>query len=84
VSKGRPTGSKNKATQEMRMVVADFIERNSNKMQGWLEQIEIDDGPLEAFKRIEALLEYSIPKLARTEHTGDKENPVSFTVKWGE
>jgi hypothetical protein len=25
-----------------------------------------------------------VPKLARTEHTGDKNNPVIFTVKWGE
>lgn len=80
----RPKGSKNKATAEMRAVVSQFVEQNSAKMQGWIDKIEQDDGPLEAFKRIEALMEYCIPKLARQEHVGDKDAPIAHVVKWSE
>ena len=33
---------------------------------------------------IRLYLDKTLPSLASTQHTGDKENPVSFTVKWGE
>jgi hypothetical protein len=74
---GRKVGSQNKANQELRLVVAKLVDDNSQKFQGWLDMIEQDHGPLEAFKRIEALLEFCIPKLARTELAGDKKNPVA-------
>ena len=82
MSRGRPKGSKNKVSGEMRLVVADFVERNSEKMQGWLDRIETDEGPLEAFKRIEALMEYCIPKLARSEHTGKDGADMKMVVSW--
>lgn len=63
----RPPGSKNKAGDELRITVKEFVEANSHKFQKWLDDIQIDHGSLEAFKRIEALLEFCIPKLARSE-----------------
>lgn len=63
----RPKGSKDKATKELRLVIAGLVDANSDKFQGWLDSIEKDCGPLEAFKRIESLLEFCIPKLARAE-----------------
>ena len=33
---------------------------------------------------IRLYLDKTLPSLASTQHSGDKENPVSFTVKWGE
>lgn len=67
---GRPKGLPNKVTAELRQAVTDFVVSNQNKFQGWIVRIEEEDGPLEAFKRIEALLEYCVPKLNRTEHVG--------------
>lgn len=80
----RPKGSTNKANQELRLVVAGFVEQNSVKFQKWLDDIQRDEGSLEAFKRVEALLEYCLPKLARSEHIGDKEKPIQHVVKWSE
>lgn len=66
---GRPKGSENKSTSLLKETVAKFVEDNSLKFAGWLDKIEQDEGPLEAFKRVEALLEFALPKLARTEST---------------
>lgn len=65
---GRPKGVPNKATTELKETVAKFVSDNSQKFQNWLDNIEQEDGALEAFKRVEALLEYCLPKQARTEH----------------
>lgn len=65
---GRPKGSENRATSELKQTVAKFVEDNSQKFSMWLDKIEQMEGPLEAFKRVEALLEYALPKLARVEN----------------
>ena len=64
---GRPKGSENKSTTELKQTVANFVASNATKFAGWLDKIEADNGPLEAFKRVEALLEYALPKQARVE-----------------
>lgn len=78
---GRPVGSKDKAKMELKRVVAQFVEDNSVKFQGWLDDIQESDGSLEAFKRVEALLEYCLPKLARSEITGKDGETLSVTIK---
>jgi hypothetical protein len=42
----------------------------------WIDDIEREHGPKEAFRCLMDLMEYSIPKLARTEHVGDGGGPV--------
>lgn len=69
---GRPKGSPNKATADAREAIRLFVETNTPRLQGWLDQIASDprQGPAVAFKCAMDLMEYHIPKLARTELTG--------------
>jgi hypothetical protein len=87
--KGRPKGSPNKSTAAAREAIAQFVEGNAHKMQEWLEQVAIgvkndDDkfivlpNPEKAFGMLQSVMEYHLPKLARTEHSGDEEQPVKI------
>ncbi len=69
---GRPKGLANKATVNAREAIALFIDQNTPRLQGWLDDIAQDprQGPLVALKCVTDLLEYHVPKLARTELTG--------------
>jgi len=75
---GRPKGLANKSTSRAREAIARFVDDNSERMQGWLDQIAEKDGPKAAFECVRDLIEYHVPKLARTEHTGDGGGPVVF------
>ena len=66
---GRPKGSKNKNTQEVRTAFQNLVEMNLDNMTTWLAQIAADN-PEKAFKVMLDLSEFIIPKLARTELTG--------------
>ena len=79
---GRPKGSPNKATFRAREAIAQFIDGNSERLQGWLDEIAEQDGPMAAFKCFADVLEYHVPKLARTEVTGADQGPVELVVKW--
>ena len=68
--KGRPKGVPNKATQNAREAIGQFIEGNAHRVQGWLDEIARDQGAPAAYRCWLDLLEYHVPKLARTEHTG--------------
>ena len=87
--KGRPKGSPNKSTAMAREAIAQFVEGNAHKMQEWLEQVAIgvknnDDkfivlpNPEKAFGMLQSVMEYHLPKLARTEHSGDEDQPVKI------
>lgn len=80
---GRPKGTANKATTQAREAIAAFVDGNVDRLNGWLDQIAAKD-PKAAFDCFMDVVEYHIPKLARQEHVGDKDAPISFTVKWGE
>lgn len=87
--KGRPKGSPNKSTAMAREAIAQFVEGNTHQMQKWLEQVaegvrNDDDkyivlpNPEKAFGMLQSVMEYHLPKLARTEHTGDEDQPVKI------
>ena len=78
--KGRPKGVPNKATQSAREGIAMLVEANIPKMSGWLTSIEKEHGPLIAMKVVNDLLEYHVPKLQRTELTGEAGGPVQVTI----
>ena len=67
---GRPKGTPNKATADARTAIAAFVDENSALLQELLVEIRQQDGPAAAFRCITDLIEYHIPKLARTELTG--------------
>lgn len=66
---GRVAGVANKATTEARIAIKSFVEGNVERLNGWLDRIAETD-PDAAFKAYMSVLEYNIPKLARSEVTG--------------
>ena len=63
---GRKKGSPNKATVEAREAIANFVNGNAERLQGWLEAIA-KENPAAAFDRFMNVVEYHVPKLARNE-----------------
>lgn len=58
------------ATQNAREAISRLVDDNAARMQGWLDEIAIDQGPMAAWKCMSDVIEYHIPKLSRTEMTG--------------
>ena len=83
---GRPLGSPNKSTALAREAIARFVDGNSHKLQEWLDDIAKDPkyGPKQAFDCFMQVAEYHVPKLARTEVVGDKEQPVAIQISWAD
>jgi hypothetical protein len=80
---GSRKGVPNKSTQNAREAIAMFVEGNVGKLNEWLEQIAETDGPKAAFNCLMDVVEYHVPKLARTELVGGKDEegkdqPVSI------
>lgn len=76
---GRPPGSPNKATAEVRAAIAEMMQRAAPQMADWLAQVAATD-PAKAFDLALKAAEYHIPKLARTEHVGENGGPVQHSV----
>lgn len=87
---GRPKGVPNKSTETVRRAIAHLLERNSEKMDEWLQLVAYGDSELgvkpqpdKALDIMQKLAEYHIPKLARTEVVGDDKHPVAIKVVTG-
>lgn len=74
--KGRQAGVPNKSTTHAREAIALLVETNAPRMMEWLESIRQEEGPLVAWKCMADVMEYHLPKLARTELVGDKDKPL--------
>jgi hypothetical protein len=68
--KGRVAGVPNKLTSDVRTAIASFAEANASKLQVWLDAIARRD-PARAADLYVRVLEYHVPKLARTEINGE-------------
>jgi hypothetical protein len=79
---GRPKGLANKATINAREAIAAFVDGNAHRCQEWLEAIAVLEGPVAAFKCYMDLIEYHVPKLARTEISTDPNNPIKIELGW--
>lgn len=73
---GRQAGTPNKATAHAREAIARFVDGNADKLQGWLDEIAEQDGPKAAYQCFMDVVEYHVPKLARTEVTGKDGEPL--------
>jgi hypothetical protein len=73
---GRPAGSPNKATANAREAIGRLIDGNAARLQDWLDEIAENQGAQAAVKCFTDLIEYHVPKLARTEHTGKDGGPL--------
>lgn len=77
-----------KATKDAREAIGAFVDGNAHRLSGWLDQVAEgipkadDDGywvqpnPAKAFEMFQSVVEYHIPKLARTEVSGKDGGPV--------
>jgi hypothetical protein len=74
---GRPAGVPNKATGEVKAAIAAFTSANVDKLDEWLNSIEDPAKRLDLYFKA---LEYTMPKLARSELVGDKEQPISVSL----
>lgn len=88
--KGRVKGVPNKATSTVREAIANLLERNGENMDSWLQMVAYGDEALKvkaqpdrALEIMAKLSEYHIPKLARTEVTGNDGGPLSIKVVSG-
>lgn len=77
---GRPKGIPNAATTNARMAIASFVEGNVDRLTSWLDQIA-ENNPKAAFDAFMSVVEYHIPKLARTENVvnGDNGQQINIT-----
>jgi len=91
---GRKPGVPNKATTEAREAVKAILDSNLPFIQSWIQQTAdgiMDDqtgkyivqpNPAKACEIVQNLVEYSVPKLARTEVVGDEKAPQRMVVSW--
>jgi hypothetical protein len=82
----------NKATADARQAIASFVDGNAHRLAEWLDQVAhgvkttdpdtgeekyvIPPNPSKAFDMFQSVVEYHVPKLARVEVAGDKDNPL--------
>jgi hypothetical protein len=89
---GRQVGTPNKATTDARRAIADFVDGNAHRLTEWLDSVAqgvrdadgniiVPPNPSKAFDMFQSVVEYHVPKLARHELTGDKENPVEISLQ---
>lgn len=82
---GRAKGTPNKVTTEARAAIAQFVDGNAHRLAEWLDAVASGShngkpDPAKAFELFQSVVEYHIPKLARTEHTGRDGGPVQIVA----
>jgi hypothetical protein len=84
---GRPAGTPNKATMEARAAIGMFVDKNAHRLESWLDAVangdvsnDIKPNPAKAFELFQSVVEYHVPKLGRTEHTGPGGGPVDHNL----
>jgi len=84
---GRPKGSPNRATADVRAAIAVFAEQGAPKLQEWIERVaegfgDVKPDPGKAADLYLKAIEYHIPKLARQEHVGADGGDIVHAFKW--
>ena len=86
---GRKAGVPNKTTAQAREAIALFVDGNAHRLAEWLDEVangipeaDIKPNPAKAFELFQSVVEYHVPKLARTEITGVDEGPIEMVVTW--
>lgn len=67
----------------MRWAMAQLVEDNAEKVQGWIDTVALVDGPKDALEIYIKLLEFAVPKLSRAEvsvEDGGKTRTAQLTM----
>ena len=90
---GRQPGTPNKVTLTAKLAIAEFVDGNAHRLEGWLDKVANGDvlvdkdgkqvydqdgntiyvtrpNPERAFNLFQSVVEYHVPKLARSEISG--------------
>ena len=78
---GRTPGIPNKTTKHIREAYQKLTEDNLDRMSIWISQVASED-PAKALDIMIRLSEYIIPKLARTEVTGNDGEDLFKNIKF--
>lgn len=91
---GRKAGVPNKATAEAREAIKQLLDANLPYLQTWLTSTAegifddqagkwiVQPNPAKACEIVNNMVEYAVPKLARTELVGDEKAPQRLVVSW--
>jgi hypothetical protein len=81
---GRKKGTPNRMTYDVRTKYKEFVEGNIDNLNTWMDRVARND-PDKALDFMLKFSEYFIPKLQRTELTGedgeDIQQTITFVVK---
>lgn len=75
----RAKGTPNKATAAAREAIAKFVDGNAHRLTRWLDSVA-ETNPAKAFELYQSVIEYHVPKLARTELTGNNGDAIQTQV----
>ena len=64
-----------KSTLAAREAIGAFVDGNAHRLTEWLDAVA-EENPEKAFQLFQSVVEYHVPKLARTEVTGQGGGPV--------
>ena len=88
---GRAPGTPNKATADARKAIAAFVDGNAHRLTEWLDAVasgdpvnDVKPDPAKAFMLFQSVVEYHVPKLARSEVTGKDGGPQKMELSWKE
>ena len=70
-----------KATLLAREAIGKFVDGNAHRLESWLDEIAAES-PQKAFDAFMSVVEYHVPKLARTVHEGDPDKPQVYEFRW--
>lgn len=74
---GRKKGTPDRVDADLKHALTLFINNNQERLQDWLDRMD-DDSPKDAFTAFRDMLEYVLPKQARTEMTGKDGGPIQI------
>lgn len=77
---GRQKGVTNKITRDVREAFRKLLENNTDKLEKWLRRVGTKD-PARALDLVVKFAEFHMPKLARTELTGQGGGPLQVHIK---
>jgi len=75
LAKGRPIGAVNRSTEQMKLTIARAVNNTLDTIQKDLEEIKKRD-PEKAIDLALKLMEYTLPKLSRTEMKAEIEQKI--------